>query len=251
MNDMSNKEFIIDKFLRVEKLGFVQSHRSNNTGIGKTFEDYVGVVENNLNEPDLAGYEIKTHRKESNSYVTIFTKAPSFPDNANTYLKDTFGEVYDDNPTLKKLHTSIFANRKNSYAGKYSFKLDVSSFEHRIYIEVYSLADQLLDRTCGYTYDDIQSALICKLNNLFFVTAETKIEDGVELFHFNCAEIYSNPSLDNFVEMLEKGEIMYDIRIGSYRSGRNFGRAHDHGSGFRIKESNLLKLYQDYEKIQK
>lgn len=46
----NDKEFIIDKFKEVKKLGFVPSHRKNNTGIGKTFEDYVGVVENNLDE---------------------------------------------------------------------------------------------------------------------------------------------------------------------------------------------------------
>lgn len=69
----NNKDYIIEKFHQVKALGFVQSKRSHNTGIGKTFEDYVGVVENNLDEPDLAGFEIKTHREQSQSYVTLFT----------------------------------------------------------------------------------------------------------------------------------------------------------------------------------
>lgn len=38
-------------------------------------------------------------------------------------------------------------------------------------------------------------------------------------------------------------------RIGSYKSGRNIGKPHDHGSGFRIKEYNICKLYANYEKV--
>ena len=106
----SNKEKIIESFYAIKGLGYVQSNRKNNTGIGKTFEDYVGVLENNLDTPDLAGFEIKSHRIASQSYVTLFTKSPSFPRGANNYLKDTYGEPYQDDLDLKSLHTSIFAD---------------------------------------------------------------------------------------------------------------------------------------------
>ena len=35
------KELIVERFLQVRNLGFVKSRRKNNTGIGKTFEDYI------------------------------------------------------------------------------------------------------------------------------------------------------------------------------------------------------------------
>ncbi|MCK9302463.1 MAG: MvaI/BcnI family restriction endonuclease [Bacteroidales bacterium] len=53
-----------------------------------------------------------------------------------------------------------------------------------------------------------------------------------------------------FLNLLDKDLIMFDIRIGSYQSGRNFGKAHDHGSGFRILEKNLNKLYSEHEKVE-
>lgn len=34
---MKNKEYIINKFKDIKKLGFVKSRRKNSTGIGKTF----------------------------------------------------------------------------------------------------------------------------------------------------------------------------------------------------------------------
>lgn len=97
---MTNKDKIIAQFRKVQKLGWVLSRRRNNTGIGKTFEDYVGVVENNIDAPDLYGFEIKTHREESSSYITLCTKAPSFPYRANAYLLRQFGTPYSENPKI-------------------------------------------------------------------------------------------------------------------------------------------------------
>ncbi len=244
---MTNKEKIIDAFNKVKAQGWIKSHRSNNTGIGKTFEDCIGVIENNFDEPDLFGFEIKAHRAESSSYVTLFTKAPSYPAGANAYLKDKFGEYYP-NSNFKKLHTSMFANSFNTYLNKYSFKLIHSPDEKRIYIGVYTCGKELLDKRVYYTYDDIQTALTKKLSNLFFVSAQRRGKEQEE-FYFNSAEIYTEPSLTNFLKMLEDGKIMYDIRIGSYQSGDKCGKTHDHGSGFRIKEGDLTALYSNQEKV--
>lgn len=42
----------VEKFTRafeeVKALGFVKSNRSGHTGIGKTLEDFLGIVENNI-----------------------------------------------------------------------------------------------------------------------------------------------------------------------------------------------------------
>lgn len=101
------------------------------------------------------------------------------------------------------------------------------------------------------TYKDIEKALSKKLGNLFYVKAKRKRDkNGTELFYFDSAEIYTKPSLRTFLKMLDKGEIMYDIRIGTYSSGKSKGKSHDHGSGFRIKEYNIVKLYANREKIE-
>lgn len=244
----SNKEFIIEKFREVKNLGFVKSNRKHNTGIGKTFEDYIGVVENNLDEPDLAGFEIKAHREESQSYVTMFTKSPNFPTKANAYLNNRFGTPYEDNTTLNKLHSSMFASRFNTSNGKYSFKLINDKDAELLKIGVYDINTKILiDNTAGYTYECLGRILNKKLKNLFYVSAERKYQDDDEYFHFNKAEIYSEPSLEQFFKLIDEGLIMYDIRIGSYQSGNKYGKPHDHGSGFRILEPNLRLLFDQHE----
>lgn len=168
----SDKDLMIERFRAVKALGFVKSNRSHNTGIGKTFEDYVGVVENNLDSPDFAGFEIKSHRSASQSYVTLFTKAPSFPKCANTFLKNEYGTPYVDDPELKSLHTSMFADSGNTYMQKFSFKLIDDPEAKMIFIGVFDLDGHLLDKRVGYSYDVIEKGLSRKLNNLFYVTAE-------------------------------------------------------------------------------
>lgn len=248
---MKNKEKIIEEFKKIKSLGFVKSNRSNNTGIGKTFEDYIGVVENNLDEPDLLGYEIKSHREETSSYVTLFTKSPSFPRGANAYLNNNYGTPYENNVSLKKLHTSMFASKLNTYGGKYSFKLINERMSKVIKIGVYDINTQnLIDDSVGYTYDSLEKILEKKLKNLFYVSAVREYREGIEYFAFNKAEIYTNPSFEKFLDLIDRGLIMYDIRIGSYQSGSKLGKPHDHGSGFRIIESNIKLLFDTYEKIE-
>ena len=67
---MENKDFIISKFKEVKSLEYVPSNRANNTGIGKTVEDYIGVVENNL-ENLIAALHALT--------LPYSLKAPHFP----------------------------------------------------------------------------------------------------------------------------------------------------------------------------
>lgn len=246
--ERDNKELIIQEYFKVKALGWVKSNRSNNTGIGKTFEDYIGVMENNLEEPDLYGFEIKSHRAKSANYVTLFTKAPNFPFCANAYLNSRFGTPYEDNPKLNKLHTSMFATSFNTYSGKYSFRLINDRNMNVLKIGVFDInTHELIDDSAGYTYECLEKVLQKKLNNLFYVSAERRYSDQKEEFYFNHAEIYTHPSLYKFMELIDKGLIMYDIRIGSYQSGANYGKPHDHGSGFRVLEQNIHLLYDNRE----
>lgn len=246
----TNKDLIIERFRQVEGLGFVQSNRKNNTGIGKTFEDYIGVVENNLDEPDLYGFEIKSHRELATSYVTLFTKAPVFPTRANAYLKDKYGEPYQNDVALKKLHVSMFATKDTLAYNKYKFKLINDRKNSVVRIAIFnSTNNQLIDDSVGYTYDCLEAILKKKLKNLFYVSAQTKIIGTKEHFHFNKAEIFTNPTLKKFLKLIDEGMIMYDIRLGSYGSGPHYGKAHDHGSGFRILEKNIHLLYENHERV--
>lgn len=75
---------------KIKGMGFVKTHRPGDTGIGKTLEDLLGIIENNIAGPDFDLYELKSARKITSSMLTLFTKAPQ-PKGANPLLLDAFG----------------------------------------------------------------------------------------------------------------------------------------------------------------
>src|SRR3989338_8132560 len=65
-------------FLAIKEKGWVPSNRFHDTGIGKTFEDFIGVIENNKASADYKGkIELKSTRELSESMITLFTKSPN------------------------------------------------------------------------------------------------------------------------------------------------------------------------------
>lgn len=249
--EQSNEEKIKQEFLRIKKLGYIKSNRSNNTGIGKTFEDYLGVGENNIKGPDFVGYEVKSQRELTKSFLTLFTKSPSGPRGANTYLRDNYGEIYENNPSLKKIHTSIFSNRFNTYRDLYKFKIVNDRVNEKLLIQIRDISsNHIIDESVYWTYKAIESCLKKKLQKLFYVSAHSRQgEDGKEEFNYYSSEIYLDPSLENLLSLVDQGKIMVDIRIGSYKSGVNTGKTHDHGTGFRIKPSDLINLYEKHIEV--
>ncbi len=79
-------EEFLTRLKTIKNNGYVKTHRTGDTGIGKTLEDLLGIVENNIAGPDFDVYELKSARKLTSSMLTLFTKAPQ-PKGANTLLR--------------------------------------------------------------------------------------------------------------------------------------------------------------------
>ncbi len=235
------------KFKIIKAKGFLESTRSNNTGIGKTFEDYLEKKEDNLPEADFGDIEIKSQRSNSNSYVTLFTKAPTYPRSANTYLREKFGTEYTEYRGLKKLHTSIFGDRFNTLESTYEFKVKVDRQNEKIIILVRDfLSKEILSENVYYSFPVLRKIIESKLKKVAYVTADTKIINEKEHFYFKKVELLHNPSFEKFIDLIENGTIMIDIRIGAYHNPENlrtYGKTHDHGTGFRIKANDFEKLF--------
>lgn len=254
---MNDKQILQNSlsYLKVQlskyKNKWIESSRVGDTGIGKTFEDILEKKEDNLALPDLENLEIKSQRFNSSSKVTLFTKAPTYPLRANTYIRENFG-VYDDYfSNVKIIHTSFFGNKINNYKGQYGFKLEANNIDRKLYLKVYDKYSIEIDleKEIYWTYDVLNNILQDKIHNIGFVEADRKIENGQEYFKFSKLTLLLRPSLNKFIENINNGTIQFDIRIGVYRSGKNRGKSHDHGSGFRISKKDFFKLYDIVEEI--
>ncbi len=233
-------------FSAIKQRGWVVSNRIHDTGIGKTFEDLIGIHENNNFLADYRNVlELKSKRELSESMVTLFTKSPSFPKKVNSILREKYGQPDGNAEGMKILHTTISGAKFNTFISKIGFKLEVDMKQKKIFIIIKDLqSGKIEDTNIYYSFEDINEIIDKKCKYIAYITAENKKENNKEYFKFTRAVLLSGLTFEKFIEFVKKGIIVYDIRLGVYRSGKNKGKTHDHGSGFRILKNNLNQVFE-------
>lgn len=234
----------IQEYKKIVATGWIKTHRSGPTGIGKTLEDLLGITENNIDGPDFGDYELKSCRLNSNSMLTMFTKTPQ-PKGAASTLRETFGyssDAYDNNE--KVLHATLSADRFVSIADT-GHKLIVVCDDSKISIVA---EDQKV--YAFWTREELKKAFEKKYKNKFvYAKALSQGAGASEQFKFTEAYEVTGFNYDAFVSLLEEGKIYIDLRIGQYHGGAKDGQTHDHGTGFRIKEIDQPLLFKINKKI--
>lgn len=233
-------EDFIQAYTRICAMGWIRTHRSGPTGIGKTLEDLLGIPENNIDGPDFGEYELKSCRLNSNSMLTMFTLAPQ-PARANTYLRERYGyssNAYDNDE--KVLHSTLSADRFTPIANT-GEQLKIRCTDDRISIESTHGVDNVY-----WTRETLRRAFERKYHGTFvYAKANARGAGAAEEFNFCAAYRISGFSYEAMIRLLEVGRIYVDLRIGQYPDGRT----HDHGTGFRIREIDQPDLFQINERI--
>lgn len=234
----------VREFTKIKNQGWIGTHRSGPTGVGKTLEDLLGIPENNLDEPDFGEYELKSCRIDSQSMLTMFTRAPQ-PARANTYLREKYGyssSAYDNDE--KVLHATLSADRFTSIANTGN-KLKIWCDIDGIYILSQDERENIF-----WSRETLKRCFEKKYKNKFVYAKAFSRGIGInEEFHFVEAYEVSGFNYESFLDLLEDGKIYIDLRIGQYHSGPNKGKTHDHGTGFRIRESDQYLLFKNIRRI--
>lgn len=221
---------------KIKKLGFVPTHRTGDTGIGKTLEDLLNIKENNIPLHDIAGVaELKAYRKSAKSMLTLFTLEP-LPKGGDRdrMLLDNFGYSKRDNGRSKELHSTLSCKRYNNQ----SLKLLVSGDK----IRVQGKGKRL---NIYWDMESVQKKFGNKLPALVYVLTESKEIKGKEYFHFNEAYLLSGFDFKLFKRMVKKDQIVVDFRM-YYRPN---GSVRNHGTGFRIKINKLYNCFRNKDRL--
>jgi len=117
-------EELVTKLEEIKELGWVKTHRSGNTGIGKTLEDLLGIEENNILGPDAHMVELKSIRQNAKNMLTLFTKSP-LPRGINTKILHEYGYETSESGERKILHTTVDPVGYNRLRGSIGFKLNI------------------------------------------------------------------------------------------------------------------------------
>lgn len=227
---MTLKE-IQNKLKTLKEKGFVPSRRKGPTGIGHTLEQELNLSETNLAIPDIDGrVELKATRKNSNSMVTLFTFNRSVWQLHQKEIIKKYG--YLDEQNRQSLYSTVFYGQPNPQ----NLKIEIDKSQNKVHL--YHNSGVLLATWSVFT---IVGKFITKLERLLVVLADNQLNDvsGKEEFLFNEAYILENPSPDKFLNAFENSQIAIDLRMHL----KSTGTVRNHGTGFRIKENNILNLY--------
>lgn len=229
---MNLNEFLVE-IAKIKNAGYVKSHRTGDTGIGKTLEDLLGIQENNIVGPDFGNYELKSGRGDSSSMLTLFTKAPQ-PSGANGRLLELFG--YPDNVprSERELHVTVESTRVNSVGLRLVVEGNKVVIENSKGIEAY------------YSEDYLRQAFEQKYRHpLVYVLAKRLRKQDAEWFWFDEVQLLSGFDFQKFSDAIGEGVVKVDLRMGHYENGR----PHDHGTGFRVLPRNLSRCFANIEKL--
>lgn len=228
---------LIKKLKTIKEMGFIKTHRTGNTGVGKTLEDLLGIKENNIPGPNAAMIELKSARKNASSMLTLFTKSP-LPPKTNSVLLERFGYESARGNKRKELHTTVNAIKYNQLKGEYGFRIVIQK-------DKVNLVTAKNEIVAYWDKETLKKSFERKLPKLLYVKAETRGSGSNEEFWFNEAWLLSGFDFDNFSQLLKEGTILVDIRIGQYSDDRS----HDHGTGFRIFPGKLDLCFSHRETI--
>jgi len=250
------KEELISKLKAIKQMGWIENYRKGNDGsAGNILEDLLEIPENNLAVANSGEWELKTKRKSTSSLTTLLHNEPS-PRNAflvPRLLLPYYGWKHQH--AGKKYDHSEMSFRQTIYCKRYSdrgFTVKLDRIEEKIIIDfdpkkvdhrhrewLQSVKHRIglgpLMPQPYWGFRDVANTVGAKLINCFYVFVDVKRENGIEYLQYNDIKMLSTFSMDKFIDALENNHIYIDFDA---RTG------HNHGTKFRIRESNLHLLYE-------
>ena len=241
-----NFNVLRQKFEKIKKMGWIQSCRKGHTGIGYTFEKLLGKDEDALCIPDYNGIEIKTYRKNSKSYMTLFNYNPV--GESSYELKRLFykySHVHSKNRTIRSLNADVYCGYIKDVGINYKFCLKVDEIEQRVYLLVFDRLGLFIEKKSYWTFQTLKEKLYNKLQYLAYVEAESKYINGIEYFKYDNISFYALRDFDSFIELIKCAKIKVSFLISGILGDDD--SINSHGTSFSIKKENIDLLFKPVE----
>ncbi|MDD5088402.1 MAG: MvaI/BcnI family restriction endonuclease [bacterium] len=225
-----NIEQFRTQFYLLREQGFVKSRRKGPTGVGKTLEDHLGLTENNIALPDLPFAELKAHRANSSSMITLFTF------NKKAWQMDPLEAVRKYGTLDPKGRCGLYFTMSGTPNSTGLFV----RFEPKS-VDLRHMEGALI---ASWNLADLAERFAEKFPAMILVTAEVEERGGAEYFHFVRAQLLTGVSEITLSQQFRAGNILLDLRL--HDKGTH---ARNHGTGFRTYEKRLPQLFTRVEEI--
>ena len=239
-------ELLKSKFNKIQKMGWIESSSSSIGDIGITFEKLIGVATNEFEIPDFGSIEIKTKSKSKYDCISLFSCAPTGPYYHEVErIKDSFGYPDSTLKAFKVFNGEVFCNKLTKIGKNFHFKLNIYRNKERITLSVYDKKNNMIEESTYWDFDILKEKLNRKLTYLALISSEKRIINGKRFFKYKTLNLYKLKGFDTFISLMENGFVKIVFKLGVFKDERRFGKIHDRGTTFSIKEKDINKLF-DY-----
>lgn len=207
----------IEQFKVISKKGWIKNNNKSWGSVGLTFEKQLGKKADSMFFPDYYDIEIKCTTLNSKYPLFLFTLSldgPTFP--GINRLVNNFGYYDKDYPDKKVLFETINSNTMNH---KFQFEFDINYEEEKIYLCVFDIHQNLIEKESFVYFDSIKNHLLTKLNKLALIFAAQKTQNKEKFFHYYKMQIYKLKNFETFLSLLEKNIIKVDLIARISKSG--------------------------------
>lgn len=235
-------EKLLAKLNDIGRMGFVDSMRAGDTGVGFTLETLLGIAANSSKSPDFEGIEIKASRIGGRgsviNRVNLFSQVPAWKlSHLKNGLQILDRHGYKDANDRLQLYCTVTSTPNSQ--GLYLAINEISDFLENL-CDLVSPKEEVV----RWELAKLRARLAEKHDETFWVKARQRLDSaGREQFHFVEVEHTQGPLVGNFGTLVEIGAITMDYLLHEERNPSGGRRARDHGYLFKIHPENLDLLF--------
>lgn len=253
------RESLAAELNRISNKGWIKSRNpGNDGGVGNNLEDELGIVENNVPLADAGIYEIKAHRANSISLITLFHSEPSpkvrGASAVDRILLPLYGwphksierEMSFRSTTSATEHTDrgfVVEVDRGTRQVQFHFHSDHTDPRHAAWLaSVRRRVGNANDFATvpHWSFADLEEICSGKIHNTFYVEADARRQGRDELLHYTSAVLLSDFSFSRFLKAIEDGKVVVDFDARTH---------HNHGTKFRMRMGEWPAFYGQQERI--
>lgn len=212
---------------------------------GMLFEKELGLNNNDFSVPDFNSIEIKVKSRASKYPITLFSSTcdgPSFYELKRIVKKYGIKDINFNNKFL-----FITLSGKNfAYWGRFlKMKLHIDRERQKVFILICHSNGKIIECKSYWEFSTLKKILERKLKFLCYVNYDVTFHHETRFVKFDLGHFFKFKNFDNFIKLMENGDIFINIKFGMYKNGPKLGKSHDHGTAFQIKTEAIPNLFEE------
>ena len=241
-----NIEDLIKEFKKISNKGWIKSTCNSTGSIGLTFEKELKKNPDNKYIPDFRDIEIKCTSFYTSYPIGLFSIAfdgPTFPE--INRIVEKYG-YYDKTYNNKKVIFANINNKKTSIVNKKCiFKLDIDYKDNKVYLCVYDLYNNLIERKSYIYIDTLYNHINLKIKKMAIIYGVKEKKQDISYFNYYSIHLYKLKSLEDFVLALKEGIIFTKLAVNTYKSGYRQGKTRNKNLTFYIYKKNISRVFDE------